>query len=127
MKKKRGQYYGGDADIICPTCGAPRYRIPPSNGTFVEQTTYIGASTRYLVRAHVDIGPPLILHPFEIVEIGAFGRKPGYRWRVCPRVCTLFAPRPLLTFSDAEAHLKQWAEAHVSSVLESFAKGHRGV
>jgi hypothetical protein len=114
MKRKQHSRY---TTSVCPTCGSPRYRIPPSNGISVEQTTHVGTSTRYLVRAHLDLGPPIIIHPFEIVEIGALGRKPGFRWRVGHRVCTLFAQAPLYSIADAETYLKEWADAYIASVL----------
>jgi hypothetical protein len=103
---------------ICPTCGARR-RIPRSNGTFVEQAAYVGTTTRYQVRAHLDLGPPVIVHPFAISEIGAFGRKPGFRWQTGPRVCTLLSPEPLYTFEDAEKFLKSWAEGYIASALRA--------
>jgi hypothetical protein len=67
--------------------------------------------------AHLDIGPPIVIHPHSILEIGAFGREPGFRWQVKPRICTLFPPTPLYTFADAEAFLKKWAEVYIASAL----------
>jgi hypothetical protein len=98
----------------CPVCGKRVLPKAPSNGCLIELATHVGDETRFLVRAHIDIGPPIVLHPFAISEVGSVGRRIGYRWRTGMGACTLFAPAPLKNFDEAEAYLKSWAEKFIA-------------
>ena len=98
----------------CSACGARRIR-PIGKGIAIEATIYLSVPARCIVRAYVDLDPSIVVHPFEIAEIGKFRGSPGFRWRVKGKACTLFPAEPLLNLQVATDYLAFWAEGFVSS------------
>jgi hypothetical protein len=121
MKRDRHHATSYHRPMYCTLCGSRHLQLPKFKGPSIEQTTYLGSPTRYIVRADLDLDP-LILHPFEIVEIGSFGRKPGLHWRIRRRVCALIPPAPFKNFDEATAYLKCWAEQEILSIVEQPAR-----
>jgi hypothetical protein len=85
----------------------------------VERAIHIERPLRCLVRAYVDLEPTLIVHPFDITELGKYRGGVGFRWEVEGTACTLFPPKGLSDLRAAEDYLKGWAKEFVANELKN--------
>jgi hypothetical protein len=86
----------------------------PTGWRAVETTTYLAiGDNRYLVRADLNLGPPIGLHPSEITALGNCESRAVRIWRA-PRLTHAIGVRAgIATFEAATEVLKSWAKAVV--------------
>jgi hypothetical protein len=105
---------------IVPQCGifathpvtGQAGHFPATNLGSIEILTHAGATrARFIVRANLELGPPIRVYPFEIVKI-TNGESPAWRWRGAHFDFPIAAAIP--DFNSAEFVLKRWVQAVIN-------------
>jgi len=101
------------------------YRRP--NLGLIEQTTTIYKDrTEYLIRAHLELGPPPALYPLEITEIVPIARKEQSRWRFPAGSVKLPAISTGDNFRECDTFIKNWAAGFLAAegkIHDQIARG----
>lgn len=87
----------------------------PTLSLIEQSVTILKGAAQYLVRAYVRLGSPLILYPFEVVEIVPVDCPQQFRWRVPAGSVTLSVPSANDWPSTCDGCLKNWAMAFVGT------------
>jgi hypothetical protein len=107
--------------IICEERGPKAANVIPTalkrrfNGALVKVKALIKTNRTYSVRGHIDMGPPITVHPYEIREMGT-GRRPRLCWTTMPGACLIISPIPLRDEISAKGFLLRWARDFVASI-----------